>query len=188
MEPLTDRGDFEFVNEVRGGAIPTEYIPSVEKGFVASLEKGRLAGFPVLGLRVVVNDGKAHSVDSSDNAFQAAARGAFRQVYAKAKPIILEPVMKLEVETPQEFQGSVLKTVIQRRGNVVGTTEEQGGFCRVEAEVPLGEMFGYVTELRSVTQGKAAFTMEFARYLPAPASVQEELKEHYRARVESGDG
>jgi elongation factor G len=186
VEPLTDGADFDFVNEVRGGAVPTEYIPSVEKGFVSSLEKGRLAGFPVVGVRVVVNDGKAHSVDSSDHAFRAAARGAFRQVYARARPILLEPVMKLEVETPQEFQGAVLKTVIQRRGNVVGTTEEQSGYCRVEAEVPLAEMFGYVTELRSVTQGKAAFSMEFARYLPAPASVQEELRERYRARVESG--
>jgi len=185
VEPLTDGGEFEFVNEVRGGVIPTAYIPSVEKGFVSSLEKGRLAGFPVLGVRVVVNDGKAHSVDSSDNAFRAAARGAFREVYPKAGPIILEPVMKLEVETPQEFQGAVLKTVIQRRGNVVGTTEEQSGFCRVEAEAPLAEMFGYVTELRSLTQGKASFTMEFARYLPAPASVQERLKEEYRARFES---
>ncbi|MHC4422804.1 MAG: elongation factor G, partial [Planctomycetota bacterium] len=185
VEPLTDGGDFEFVNEVRGGAIPTEYIPSVEKGFVSSLGRGCLTGFPVQGLRVVVNDGKAHSVDSSDNAFRAAARGAFRQVYAKARPIILEPVMKLEVETPQEFQGAVLKTVIQRRGNVVGTTEQESGFCRVEAEAPLAEMFGYVTELRSVTQGKAAFTMEFARYLPAPAGVQQELRERYGARVES---
>jgi elongation factor G len=186
LEPLTDGEDFEFVNEVRGGSIPTEYIPSVEKGFVSSLEKGRLTGFPVQGVRVVVNDGKAHSVDSSDNAFRAAARGAFRQVYARARPIILEPVMKLEVETPQEFQGVVLKTVIQRRGNVVGTTEEESGFCRVEAETPLAEMFGYVTELRSLTQGKAVFTMEFARYLPAPAAVQEELKERYGARVASG--
>jgi elongation factor G len=186
VEPLTDGEDFEFVNEVRGGSIPTEYIPSVEKGFVSSLEKGRLTGFPVQGVRVVVNDGKAHSVDSSDNAFRAAARGAFRQVYSKARPIILEPVMKLEVETPQEFQGVVLKTVIQRRGNVVGTTEEESGFCRVEAETPLAEMFGYVTELRSLTQGKAVFTMEFARYLPAPKAVQEELKERYGARVTSG--
>ncbi len=186
LEPLTDGADFEFVNEVRGGSIPTEYIPSVEKGFVSSLEKGRLTGFPVQGVRVVVNDGKAHSVDSSDNAFRAAARGAFRQAYARARPIILEPVMKLEVETPQEFQGVVLKTVIQRRGNVVGTTEEESGFCRVGAETPLAEMFGYVTELRSLTQGKAVFTMEFARYLPAPAAVQEELKERYGARVASG--
>jgi elongation factor G len=184
VEPITDGGkDFEFVSEVRGGRIPTEFIPSVEKGFVSCLQKGRLIGFPVQGLRVVVNDGKAHTVDSSDNAFQAAARGAFRQVYGKAKPIILEPVMKLEVEAPLEFQGAVLKTIMQRRGNVVGTTEEEGGFCRVEAEVPLAAMFGYATDLRSVSQGKAEFTMEFSRYLPAPADVQKELKESYGSRV-----
>jgi elongation factor G len=184
MEPLTDGGDFEFVNEVRGGAIPTEFIPSVEKGFRAMLPKGRLIGFPVIGLRVVVNDGKSHSVDSSDNAFQAAARGAFREVYPRAKPIILEPVMKLAVEGPQEFQGAILKSVMQRRGNVIGTTEEEGGFCRVEAEVPLAEMFGYATDLRSLTQGKAEFTMEFARYLPAPSEVQKELREKYASRIQ----
>ena len=180
VEPITE-GDkeFEFVSEVRGGRIPTEFIPSVEKGFVSCLAKGRLIGFPVLGMRVVVNDGKAHSVDSSDNAFQAAARGAFREVYPRARPIILEPVMKLEVEGPQEFQGALLKSIMQRRGSVIGTTEEEGGFCRVESEVPLAEMFGYATDLRSLTQGKAEFTMEFARYLPAPAEVQKELKETY---------
>ncbi len=188
VEPITDGDDdFEFVNEVRGGNIPTEFIPSVEKGFRSCLEKGRLIGFPVQGIRVVLSDGKSHSVDSSDNAFQAAGRGAFRDVYGRAKPIILEPVMKLAVEGPQEFQGTVLKTVMQRRGNVVGTTEEAGDFCRVEAEVPLSEMFGYATDLRSVTQGKAEFSMEFSRYLPAPAEVQEELKEKYRSRVPGGD-
>ncbi len=182
VEPITE-GDteFEFVSEVRGGRIPTEFIPSVEKGFVSCLAKGRLIGFPVLGMRVVVNDGKAHSVDSSDNAFQAAARGAFREVYPRARPIILEPVMKLEVEGPQEFQGALLKSIMQRRGHVIGTTEEEGGFCRVESEVPLAEMFGYATDLRSLTQGKAEFTMEFARYLPAPAEVQKDLKESYAA-------
>ncbi len=184
VEPITDGGDFEFVNEVRGGAIPTEFIPAVEKGFRSVLEKGRLIGFPVIGMRTVLNDGKSHSVDSSDIAFQAAARGAFRQVYPKAKPIILEPVMKLAVEGPQEFQGAILKSVMQRRGNVIGTTEEEGGFCRVESEVPLSEMFGYATDLRSLTQGKAEFTMEFARYLPAPSEVQKELREKYASRVQ----
>jgi elongation factor G len=183
MEPLTDGKDFEFVNEVRGGAIPTEFIPSVEKGFRAMLPKGRLIGFPVIGLRIAVNDGKSHSVDSSDNAFQAAARGAFREVYPRARPIILEPVMKLAVEGPEEFQGAILKSVMQRRGNVIGTTEEEGGFCRVESEVPLSEMFGYATDLRSLTQGKAEFTMEFARYLPAPSEVQKELREKYASRI-----
>jgi elongation factor G len=187
VEPLTEGEDFEFVNEVRGGNIPTEFIPSVEKGFRSCLEKGRLIGFPVQGIRVVLSDGKSHSVDSSDNAFQAAARGAFRDVYGRAKPIIMEPVMRLAVEGPQEFQGAVLKTVMQRRGNVIGTTDEDGGFCRVEAEVPLSEMFGYATDLRSVTQGKAEFTMEFARYLPAPRETSEELREQFKSRVPGGD-
>jgi elongation factor G len=188
VEPIVDgEQDFEFVNEVRGGNIPTEFIPSVEKGFLECLGKGRLIGFPVIGLRVVLSDGKSHSVDSSDRAFQAAGRGAFREVYPRARPIILEPVMKLEVEGPQEFQGAILKSIMQRRGNVIGTTEEDGGFCRVEAEVPLADMFGYATDLRSLTQGKAEFTMEFARYLPAPAEVRKELREKYGSRVPQDD-
>jgi len=181
LEPLTDGSEFEFVNEIRGGAIPTEYIPSVEKGFQSMLAKGRKIGFPVIGLRVVINDGQSHSVDSSDMAFQAAARGAFREAYPRAKPIILEPVMKLGVEGPSEFQGVVLKTIMQRRGHVIGTTEESG-FCQVEAEVPLAEMFGYATHLRSATQGKAEFTLEFARYAPAPREVSEELVKKYAQR------
>jgi elongation factor G len=187
IEPITEGDeDFEFVNEVRGGAIPTEFIPSVEKGFRSMVAKGRLIGFPVIRLRVGINDGQAHSVDSSDNAFQAAARGAFREVYPRAKPIILEPIMKLEVEGPAEFQGAVLKTIMQRRGTVIGTTEEEG-FSRVESEVPLAEMFGYATDLRSMTQGKAEFTMEFARYLPAPSEVQKELKEKYGSKLKDED-
>jgi elongation factor G len=178
IEPIIDGEAFEFVNEVRGGAIPTEYIASVEKGFRQMLAKGRLIGFPVIGLRVCLNDGQAHSVDSSDMAFQAAARGAFREVYGKARPIILEPVMKLAVESPGEFQGSVLKTVMQRRGTVIGTTEEDL-FCRIEAEVPLAELFGYATNLRSVTQGKAEFTVEFARYAPVPADLSRGLIEEF---------
>ena len=125
-------------------------------------------------------------MDSSDNAFQAAARGAFREVYGRAKPIIHEPVMKLEVESPSEFQGAVLKTILQRRGTVIGTTED-GGFCCVEAEVPLAEMFGYATDLCSLTQGKSEFTMEFARYLPAPSEVQKALIEKYGKRAKDED-
>jgi elongation factor G len=183
VEPCEGQ-DFEFVSEVRGGAIPTEFIPSVEKGFKGSMTKGRLIGFPVIGVRVVVNDGQAHSVDSSDMAFQVAARDAFKEVYSKARPMILEPVMKLAVEGPTEFQGQVLKTIMQRRGTVMGTTED-AGFCQVEAEVPLAEMFGYATDLRSVTQGKAEFTLEFARYLPAPSEVSKSLVEDYRSKDRS---
>jgi elongation factor G len=181
VEPIIEGEAFEFVNEVRGGAIPTEYIPSVEKGFRQMLGKGRLIGFPVIGMRVCLNDGQAHSVDSSDMAFQAAARGAFREVYSQARPIILEPVMKLAVESPGEFQGAVLKTVMQRRGTVIGTTEEDL-FCRIEAEVPLAELFGYATDLRSVTQGKAEFTLEFASYAPVPAELSGKLIERFSER------
>ncbi|MCZ7620524.1 MAG: elongation factor G [Myxococcota bacterium] len=183
IEPLPegDERAYEFVNEIRGGAIPTEYISAVEKGFVSALDKGRLIGFPIIGVRIVINDGAAHAVDSSEMAFVAAARGAFRSCYGASKPIILEPVMKLAVEGPAEFQGAALKTIMQRRGTVIGTTEESG-FCRVEAEVPLAEMFGYATDLRSQTQGKAEFTMEFARYLPCPSETTKELLEKYADR------
>jgi elongation factor G len=186
VEPLAEGGEFEFVNEVRGGAIPTEFIPSVEKGFRTAIAKGRLIGFPVIGVRAVVNDGQSHAVDSSDMAFQICARSAFREVYPRAKPIILEPVMKVAIEGPTEFQGQYLKTVLQRRGMVVGTTEEDG-FCRVEAEVPLAEMFGYATDLRSVSQGKAEFTMEFARYVPAPAEVSKGLVEKYGSKLKGDE-
>jgi len=178
--------DFQFVNSVRGGAIPTEFMGAVEKGFRDCITKGRLIGFPVTGVRVVVEDGQAHSVDSSDIAFQQAARGAFRAAYPGAKPIVLEPVMKLAVEGPAEFQGAVLKTIMQRRGTVIGTTEQEG-FCQVEAEVPLSEMFGYATDLRSATQGKAEFTLEFARYSPAPAELTEQLVEKYKSRIKDED-
>jgi len=177
VEPFPE-GEFEFVNEIRGGSIPTEFIPSVEKGFRSMLAKGRVIGFPVTNFRVVINDGAAHAVDSSDNAFQAAARGAFREVFARAKPQILEPIMKVSIEGPTEFQGSFIRTIMQRRGVIGGTTEAEG-FVRVDAEVPLSEMFGYSTDLRSSSQGKAEYTMEFAKYSPVPGEVREELVKKY---------
>ncbi len=177
IEPL-ESGEFEFVNEIRGGVIPQEYIPSVEKGFHTMMKKGKLIGFPVTGLRVVLQDGQTHTVDSSDNAFQAAARGAFNEVYRKAKPQILEPIMRVSVEGPNEFQGAFVKTVMQRRGLIVGTTEEEG-FVRVDADVPLAEMFGYSTVLRSASQGKAEYTMEFSRYAPVPGEISEDLIQQY---------
>ena len=177
VEPLP-QGDFEFVNKVFGGSIPSEYIPSVEKGFRSMIAKGRVIGFPVTGLRVVLNDGASHSVDSSDMAFQAAGRGAFREVYMRAHPRILEPIMKVSVEGPTEFQGSFIRTIMQRRGIVVGTTEAEG-FVRVDADVPLAEMFGYSTDLRSASQGKAEYTMEFSRYASVPSEVSEELVKKY---------
>jgi elongation factor G len=186
LEPIEqdDEGpkDFQFVSKIKGGAIPTEYIPAVEKGFRASLGKGRLIGFPVMGLRVVINDGSSHAVDSSEMAFQAAGRGAFREGFAKARPIIMEPIMKLEVEGPSEFQGAILKTIMQRRGQIIGTVDNEG-FTQVTADVPLSEMFGYSTDLRSSTQGKAEFSMEFNRYSPATAEVTKELKEKYSSKI-----
>jgi elongation factor G len=173
VEPY-EGGEFEFINEIRGGVIPGEYIPSVEKGFRTSMAKGRLIGFPVTGLRVVLSDGAAHAVDSSDVAFRSAARGAFAETYLKCKPQILEPIMRVAVEGPGEFQGAFVKTVMQRRGIIVGTTEQEG-FVRLDAEVPLAEMFGYSTDLRSATQGKAEYTMEFAKYAPVPSEIADEL-------------
>jgi elongation factor G len=187
IEPIENGSeDFEFVSEIKGGSIPTEYVPAVEKGFLQCMAKGRLIGFPVIGVRVVVDDGKSHSVDSSEMAFQAAGRGAFREAYPRARPIVLEPVMKLEVEGPVEHQGSILKTIMQRRGTVIGTTES-AGMSRIESEVPLSEMFGYATDLRSMTQGTAEFSMEFARYLPAPAEIQKELKEKFSSKIVDDD-
>ncbi len=172
IEPV--EAEFEFENQVTGGAIPTQYIPACEKGFQRCLNRGPAMEYPVTGVRVVLQDGNAHSVDSSEMAFQAAAVGAFKQVYPKAAPVILEPVMKVVVETPPEFQGTVMGSLNQRRGMIVGSTDE-GAVCIVESEVPLSEMFGYTTVLRSLTQGKAQFTMEFSAYRPVPKSVAEEL-------------
>ena len=185
MEPW-DEADYAFESQVVGGSIPKEFISSVDKGFKSQMEKGRLIGFPVVNIKFVVNDGKDHPVDSSDVAFQEAARGAFREFFPRAKPIILEPVMKVEVEGPVEFQGGIIRTLMQRRGQVLGTAEDDGGFTRVEAEVPLAEMFGYATVLRSSTQGKAEFTMEFARYAPAPREVAEELVKEYQEKRAAG--
>ncbi|MEZ4321923.1 MAG: elongation factor G [Myxococcota bacterium] len=179
MEPL-EEGQYEFVDSITGGSIPREYIPSCDKGFQQMLDKGLLIGQPVMGVRMTINDGAAHAVDSSDMAFQAAAKGAWRETYHKCKPVILEPIMTVALEGPAEFQGNMVGTIMSRRGLITGTTEEDG-FCRVDAEVPLSEMFGYSTALRSNTQGKAEFTMEFARYTPAPSSVQDDLIAKYQA-------
>jgi elongation factor G len=174
IEPSDGNEAVEFLDEVRGGAVPTEYIPACEKGFRAACEKGALLRAPVVGVRVVLNDGRSHAVDSSDLAFQLAARDAFKEAYAKAKPAVLEPLMKLEVEGPSDFQGAYVKAILQRRGMIAASAEE-AGFARVEAHVPLAEMFGFATDLRSASQGKAEFTLEFLKYAPVPAEVQEEL-------------
>jgi len=140
------------------------------------MAKGPRMEFPVTGVRILINDGASHNVDSSEMAFQASARGAFREAYAKAKPVIHEPVMKVVVETPTEFQGSAMGLLNQRRGMIVGA-QDDGPMCVIEAQVPLAEMFGFSTVLRSATQGQAQFTMEFALYKLVPQSIAEELVE-----------
>lgn len=173
IEPL-EGADFEFESQVVGGTIPTQYIPACEKGFRSCLTKGPKLGFPVTNVKVVINDGASHAVDSSDMAFQAAARGAFQEGYAKAGAVIMEPIMKVVVETPTEFQGAAMGSLNQRRGLIVGSQDEST-MCNIEAHVPLVEMFGYSTILRSLTQGQAQFTMEFAEYKQVPNSLAEEL-------------
>lgn len=176
MEPCEK--DYEFIDEIKGGVIPNEYIPSCDKGFKQCLGKGKIIGFPIVGVKCTINDGSFHPVDSSDIAFQQAAIGGFWQAFEKAKPEILEPIMKVSVEGPTEFQGNILGSLNQRRGVIVSTTEESN-FTRVEAEVPLSEMFGYSTVLRSLTQGKAEFSMEFLKYGKVPTSIAEQLKKEY---------
>jgi elongation factor G len=178
MEPWSE-APFRFDDQIVGGSIPREFIAAVEKGFVSMLHKGALIGAHVTGVSVTLNDGASHAVDSSDIAFQEAARGAWRESYPKAGPQILEPLMKVACEGPSEFQGGIVGILMQRRGIIIGSTEGDG-FSRVEAEVPLAEMFGFSTVLRSATQGKAEFTMEFSRYAPTPAALAEELIKKYR--------
>ena len=184
LEPLVG-GTFEFENAITGGDIPTQFIPSCEKGFRAAMNEGPYAGFPVEGVRAVLQDGAFHPVDSSDLAFQTASRTAFQQAYLRADPVVLEPMMLISVEGPREFQGDIIGSLMRRRGIIVGTTEEEG-FLRIDAHVPLAEMFGYATHLRSITQGKSEFTMEFARYAPAPLEVAEALVADYAARTAAG--
>jgi elongation factor G len=173
IEPCAEE-EFVFDNQVTGGTVPTQYIPACQKGFKACMVKSPKLEFPLTNIRVVLNDGSSHSVDSSDMAFQAAARGGFLQAFAKAKPVILEPIMKVVVESPTEYQGSAMGSLNQRRGMIVGV-QDQGVMCAIEAQVPLAEMFGYSTVLRSLTQGKAQFTMEFSAYKQVPQSIAEEI-------------
>lgn len=149
------------------------------------MEKGLLIGAPITGVRCLINDGSYHAVDSSDMAFQQASKGAFKEGYKKAGPVIMEPIMKVAVEGPSEFQGAIMGSLNQRRGMIVGTSEE-GSYTVVEADMPLSEMFGYSTTLRSLTQGKAEFTMEFSTYKQVPKSVSEELIKEYEDSRKNG--
>jgi elongation factor G len=165
---------FVFENKVTGGRIPTEYIPSVEKGFRESLHKGPVAGYEVIGVHMRLEDGSYHDVDSSTMAFEICARDCFREAFKKADPVLLEPIMKVEVEIPTEFQGPVTGAISSKRGVILGT-ESRSGYTIITAEVPLAEMFGYSNDLRSATQGKGSFSMEFLKYQKLPSRFQEEI-------------
>ncbi len=176
LMPLPEDSEevFEFEEKVVGGRVPKEYIPSVEKGFRQSIGKGPLAEFPIVGVKATLEDGSYHDVDSSDMAFQICARNCFRETFLKTKPVLLEPIMKFEVEVPSQFQGSVAGELNSRRGMIV-STEMRGPMATIEAEVPLSETFGYSTDLRSMTQGQGTFTMEFSKYRRVPNAIQEEI-------------
>lgn len=178
MSPIPEESETEetfiFVSKITGGVIPLNYIPAIEKGFRGSLAKGPVAGFPIVGLSILINDGSFHAVDSSDLAFRICAQTALRETFVRMKPTLLEPIMKLEIECPSQFQGNVVGDVNSRRGIIV-ITETMGGTTRIECEIPLAETFGYSTTLRSMTQGQGTFSMEFAKFRRVPSSIQEEI-------------
>jgi len=182
MEPLPSDAveTYEFVDEIVGGAIPKEFIGACDKGFKEAIKRGALIGFPIVGVRVTINDGASHAVDSSEMAFKTAALMGFREAYPGSKPTILEPIMKVEVEAPVEFQGSVVGQVNQRRGVILETKSDD--VVTITAQVPLNTMFGYSTDLRSATQGKGNYTMEFAHYAPVPKQEQETMIKEYREK------
>ncbi|MFQ5462058.1 MAG: elongation factor G [Phycisphaerae bacterium] len=182
--PEGNEQDYEFENKVTGGRIPTEYIPSVDKGFQMARPRGPLAGYEVVGVKMILEDGSSHAVDSSDLAFQVCARTAFRQAVRDAKPVLLEPIMKVEIEVPTQFQGAVNGDIASRRGLIV-SSEMKPNAAVLIAEVPLAKMFGYSTDLRSLTQGQASFSMEFLCYRKTPTTIQEEVIEAARKKAKT---
>ncbi|HWZ31011.1 MAG TPA: elongation factor G [Bryobacteraceae bacterium] len=184
IEPLPPGGEFEFENEIKGGNIPKEFIPAIQKGVVEALEHGILAGYPMSDVKVTVFDGDYHDVDSSEMAFKICASICIKEAARKAKPVLLEPVMKVEVVVPDEYMGPVNGDLISRRGRLEGT-EILGSTQIIKAMVPLSEMFGYATELRSRTQGRGAFTMHFGQYEEVPKSVAEEITSRAQGKVAS---
>lgn len=185
IEPMEANSNetYEFVNKIVGGSIPKEYIPHVDKGFQDQMAEGVQIGQAVVGIKAEINDGSTHAVDSSEMAFKIAAKAAIREAIRKANPIVLEPIMKLEVASPEEFQGVIIGQLNQRRGIIVDTAIENG-YVTVTCEVPLKEMFGYSTDLRSATQGKGEFSMEFEKYNPVPKNIQEEIIKAYQESLQ----
>jgi elongation factor G len=177
-EPLPPGGGFEFENEVVGGAVPKEYIPGVEKGLESVLGAGVLAGFPVVDLKVTLVDGKYHDVDSSALAFEICARQCLRETLQKGRSVLLEPIMKVEVVTPEDYTGGVIGDLNSRRGHIQGQ-DMRGNANVITAMVPLANMFGYVNNLRSMSQGRATFTMQFDHYDQVPSNIAQEVQAKY---------
>ena len=189
IEPLPSDHEtgYEFVDDIVGGSIPREFIPACDKGFKEAIKRGPLIGFPIVGVRCLINDGQSHPVDSSELAFRTAALMGFREAYNKAKPTILEPIMLVEVQFPEEFQGAVIAQLNQRRGTIA-STEKHEAFVTAVAEVPLADMFGYATDLRSATQGKGEFSMEFKRYAEVPKQARDAMIADYKEKREKDGG
>jgi len=174
VEPNEPGGGFLFENKIVGGAVPREYVPAVEKGIKEAMETGVLAGYPMVDIKVALTDGSYHDVDSSEMAFKIAGSMGFKEATRKAKPVLLEPVMDVEVVTPEEYMGAIVGDLNSRRGRIL-SMEARGSSQVIRANVPLGQMFGYATEMRSMTQGRATYTMQFARYEEVPAAIAEEI-------------
>ena len=177
-------GDLQFINEVKGGNVPKEFIPSVQKGFQDSLKSGVLGGFPMTGMKVTLTDGSFHPVDSDQLSFELAAHNAFRNACPKAGPVLMEPIMKVEVVTPEENMGDVIGDLNKRRGQVEGMDEARSGARIVKAMVPLAEMFGYVTALRTITSGRATSSMEYDHHAPLSSSIAKTVLEEVKGRTD----
>ena len=169
-------GEFEFVNAIVGGVVPKEFIPAVEKGLREAMVKGVLAGYPMVGIKATLYDGKYHPVDSKEVAFKSAARLSYKAACAKASPVLIEPIYRYEVLVPNEYMGDIMGDMSRRRGRLIGTNPTSEGTV-VIAEAPLSEMFKYATDLRSMTQGRGSFTSEFVRYEDVPANVAQKIIE-----------
>lgn len=183
LSPLPSGGEenYVFVNDIVGGVIPKEFIPAVDKGIQEQLKSGPLAGYPVVDIKARLHFGSYHDVDSSEIAFKIAASMAFKEGFMKAKPILLEPIMKVEIETPEDYMGDVIGDLNRRRGMVEGMDNLPTGKI-IRAQVPLAEMFGYATDLRSQTQGRASYSMEFLKYNEAPSNVAQAIIEARKAK------
>ena len=179
LEPTGPGGGYEFVDKITGGDVPREYIPSVDAGIQEAMEGGVLAGYPLVDMRAILTYGSYHDVDSSEMAFKIAGSMAFKKAARQAKPVLLEPIMAVEVVTPEDYMGDVIGDLSSRRGQVEGM-EQRGTSHVVRAQVPLGEMFGYATDLRSRTQGRATYTMQFDSYQQVPESIAEEIAARVR--------